>query len=94
MKRILVITLLLYALAFTVTALAHAAGGLRFSLFTALSLASALVVSAIVPFACCDYGAQPLFPLRRARRGENIDPVDAPADALPPWTSHPHGTAS
>jgi hypothetical protein len=94
MKKFLLITLILYAAGFAATAVAHAAGYLRFNAFTAVSIATALIAAAIVPIACSNQLRVRRSSSSRESAAEQPDSASPLPVSLRPWTYQTHGTSS
>jgi hypothetical protein len=86
MKKLLPIALCLHAAGFIAVAAAHAAGSIAFDVLTPAGIAGALLVAAVLAFACGDYRRKPSFRARRSAETAALSDDPRPDVPRPDWT--------
>ena len=82
MKKLLPCALALHLIAFVAAVLAHAAGLIVFNVLTPAGIGGALLIAALLAFACLDYRRKRAMRVRRSATVADPRPAVAPPD----WT--------
>jgi len=86
MKKLLPIALCLHTAGFIAAAIAHAAGLLSFNVLTPGGISGALLIAAVLAFACIDYRRKPSFRARRSPEMATQSTDPRPNGPGPDWT--------